>query len=240
MTAKTKPMARNWRCVIPAAQPVQGQRLRIQFNDEPCSAAEANKSVSCSRNSISLGRARRWRSNQQILPREQWRQQIVQEGGQILFSGLWGLICTYCRQTFDSHLFTVPGSLPHRDADGRGEIRASAAVGTAMKPPMDLRQLPGAISATAAPLLVVEAGRHAAANTSRGEEPPEAIFAAQLAREALRNTGKIRNPSGRPGCCRIRSERCTPRRIEAGFVVLAFLLRRRIGVVKRLEGSARR
>ena len=52
--------------------------MQIQFNDEPMQCAEGQTAL----NQLKPGAA--LALNQQILPREQWEQQIVQEGDQIL------------------------------------------------------------------------------------------------------------------------------------------------------------
>lgn len=69
--------------------------MQIQFNDEPMQCAEGQtvSSLLATLNQLKPGVA--LALNQQILPREQWQQQIVQEGDQILlFSGYCrGLIC---------------------------------------------------------------------------------------------------------------------------------------------------
>ncbi|EBK3265397.1 sulfur carrier protein ThiS [Salmonella enterica subsp. enterica serovar Enteritidis] len=55
--------------------------MQIQFNDEPMQCA-AGQTVSGLLIQLKPGAA--LALNQQILPREQWEQQIVQEGDQIL------------------------------------------------------------------------------------------------------------------------------------------------------------
>ena len=58
--------------------------MQIQFNDEPVQCAEG-QNISAQQaeiNQLKPGIA--LALNQQILPREQWEQQIVQEGDQIL------------------------------------------------------------------------------------------------------------------------------------------------------------
>lgn len=56
--------------------------MQIQFNDEPMQCAEGQTSLLATLNQLKPGVA--LALNQQILPREQWQQQIVQEGDQIL------------------------------------------------------------------------------------------------------------------------------------------------------------
>ncbi|CDV62086.1 thiamine biosynthesis protein [Salmonella enterica subsp. enterica serovar Paratyphi A] len=58
--------------------------MQIQFNDEPmqCAAGQTGNGLLIPPNQLKLGAA--LALNQQILPREQWEQQIVQEGDQIL------------------------------------------------------------------------------------------------------------------------------------------------------------
>lgn len=68
--------------------------MQIQFNDEPMQCAEGQtvSGLLTALNQLKPGAA--LALNQQILPREQWEQQIVQEGDQILlFRLLQGLIC---------------------------------------------------------------------------------------------------------------------------------------------------
>ncbi|AUO67028.1 sulfur carrier protein ThiS [Citrobacter freundii complex sp. CFNIH2] len=58
--------------------------MRIQFNDEPMQCAEG---LSVHKLLIQLNQLKPGAAlalNQQILPREQWEQHIVQEGDQIL------------------------------------------------------------------------------------------------------------------------------------------------------------
>lgn len=58
--------------------------MQIQFNDEPMQCAEGQtvSSLLATLNQLKPGVA--LALNQQILPREQWRHHIVQEGDQIL------------------------------------------------------------------------------------------------------------------------------------------------------------
>ncbi|QUJ03314.1 sulfur carrier protein ThiS [Salmonella enterica subsp. enterica] len=59
--------------------------MQIQFNDELMQCAAGQPSAGCF--SIRLNQLKPGAAlalNQQILPREQWQQQIVQEGDQIL------------------------------------------------------------------------------------------------------------------------------------------------------------
>lgn len=82
------------RCVVPAAVRYAEGDMQIQFNDEPMQCAEGQtvSSLLATLNQLKPGVA--LALNQQILPREQWQQQIVQEGDQILlFRLLQGLIC---------------------------------------------------------------------------------------------------------------------------------------------------
>ncbi len=59
--------------------------MQIQFNDEPmqCAAGQTVSELVTLLNKLKPGAA--LALNQQILPREQWQQQIVPEGEQILF-----------------------------------------------------------------------------------------------------------------------------------------------------------
>ena len=61
--------------------------MQIQFNDEPMQCAEGQtvSGLLTELNQLKPGAA--LALNQQILPREQWQQQIVQEGDQILLGG---------------------------------------------------------------------------------------------------------------------------------------------------------
>ncbi len=71
------------RCVAPAAVRYAEGDMQIQFNDEPMRAAgQTVSSLLATLNQLKPGAA--LALNQQILPREQWQQQIVQEGDQIL------------------------------------------------------------------------------------------------------------------------------------------------------------
>lgn len=74
-----------WRCVVPAAVRYAEGDMQIQFNDEPmqCAAGQTVSELLTQLNQLKPGAA--LALNQQILPREQWEQQIVQEGDQILF-----------------------------------------------------------------------------------------------------------------------------------------------------------
>ena len=58
--------------------------MQIQFNDEPlqCAEGQSVNALLAQLNQLKPGTA--LALNQQILPREQWEQQIVQEGDQIL------------------------------------------------------------------------------------------------------------------------------------------------------------
>ena len=58
--------------------------MQIQFNDEPMQCAEGQtvSGLLTELNQLKPGAA--LALNQQILPREQWQQQIVQDGDQIL------------------------------------------------------------------------------------------------------------------------------------------------------------
>lgn len=73
-----------WRCVVPAAVRSAEGNMQIQFNDEPMQCAEGQtvSGLLTALNQLKPGAA--LALNQQILPREQWQQQIVQEGDQIL------------------------------------------------------------------------------------------------------------------------------------------------------------
>ncbi len=58
--------------------------MQIQFNDEPlqCAEGQSVNALLAQLNQLKPGTA--LALNQRILPREQWEQQIVQEGDQIL------------------------------------------------------------------------------------------------------------------------------------------------------------
>ncbi|EGD5903146.1 sulfur carrier protein ThiS [Salmonella enterica] len=58
--------------------------MQIQFNDEPMQCAEGQTISELLTQLIQLKPGTALALNQQILPREQWRQHIVQEGDQIL------------------------------------------------------------------------------------------------------------------------------------------------------------
>lgn len=108
---------RGWRCVMPAAVRSAEGNMQIQFNDEPmqCAAGQTVSELLTQLNQLKPGAA--LALNQQILPREQWQQQIVQEGDQILFFRLLqGLICYVLPTKRLIHICSpVPGSLPHRN-----------------------------------------------------------------------------------------------------------------------------
>lgn len=72
------------RCVAPTAVRYAEGSMQIQFNDEPmqCAAGQTISGLLIQLNQLKPGAA--LALNQQILPREQWEQQIVQEGDQIL------------------------------------------------------------------------------------------------------------------------------------------------------------
>ena len=90
--------------------------MQIQFNDEPMQCAEGQtvSGLLTELNQLKPGAA--LALNQQILPREQWQQQIVQEGDQILlFRLLRGLICYVLPTKRLIHICSpVPENLPHR------------------------------------------------------------------------------------------------------------------------------
>ena len=69
---------------VPAAARYVEGNMQIQFNDEPMQCAEGQtvSGLLTELNQLKPGAA--LALNQQILPREQWQQQIVQEGDQIL------------------------------------------------------------------------------------------------------------------------------------------------------------
>ncbi len=106
---------RGWRCVDASGCPVCGGAC-AEFNSmtSRCEAPKGQMIIDCSApnsiESLKPGVAL-WRSISGILPREQWRQQIVQEGDQILLFGMCrGLRCVrIADKTFDSHLFTGTG-----------------------------------------------------------------------------------------------------------------------------------
>ncbi|ELY12844.1 sulfur carrier protein ThiS, partial [Salmonella enterica subsp. enterica serovar Enteritidis str. 436] len=83
LTAKPASGAAS-RCVAPAAVRYAEGSMQIQFNDEPmqCAAGQTVSGLLIQLNQLKPGAA--LALNQQILPREQWEQQIVQEGDQIL------------------------------------------------------------------------------------------------------------------------------------------------------------
>lgn len=92
--------------------------MQIQFNDEPMQCAEGQtvSSLLATLNQLKPGAA--LALNQQILPREQWEQQIVQEGDQILLFQViaGGLRCYVLPTKRLIHICSpVPGSLPHRN-----------------------------------------------------------------------------------------------------------------------------
>lgn len=91
--------------------------MQIQFNDEPMQCAEGQtvSELLATLNQLQPGAA--LALNQQILPREQWEQQIVQEGDQILlFRLLQGLRCYALPTKRLIHICSpAPGSLPHRN-----------------------------------------------------------------------------------------------------------------------------
>lgn len=70
---------------MPAAVRSAEGNMQIQFNDEPmqCAAGQTVSELLTQLNQLKPGAA--LALNQQILPSEQWEQQIVQEGDQILF-----------------------------------------------------------------------------------------------------------------------------------------------------------
>lgn len=156
--------------------------MQIQFNDEPVQCAEGQNisALLAELNQLKPGIA--LALNQQILPREQWEQQIVQEGDQILlFQVIAGVdMLRIADKTFDSHLFTGTGKFASSQLMVDA-IRASGSqlVTLAMKR-VDLRQHNDAILVP-----LVEAGVTLLPNTSGAKTADEAIFAAQLAREAL-------------------------------------------------------
>ncbi len=135
----------------------------------------------------------------QILPRaEQWQQQIVQEGDQIpLFCGYCRLICYALLTKRLIHICSpayreVCPCYRNRWSSAQFALRQPGLVTLAMKAWTPAASTPDAILAP-----LIEAGI-TLPNTSASETAEEAIFAAQLAREALgTNCFEIRNP---PGC----------------------------------------
>lgn len=156
--------------------------MRILFNDEPMTCDDDLTVAALLDTLRQLKPGTALALNQQILPREQWEHQQVNEGDQILlFQVIAGAeMLRIADKVFDSHLFTGTGKFasPQLMVDAIRES-GSQLVTLAMKR-VDLRQHNDAILA---PLL--EAGVTLLPNTSGAKTAEEAIFAAQLAREAL-------------------------------------------------------
>ena len=156
--------------------------MRILFNDEPMTCDDDLTVAALLDTLRQLKPGTALALNQQILPRERWEHQQVNEGDQILlFQVIAGAeMLRIADKVFDSHLFTGTGKFasPQLMVDAIRES-GSQLVTLAMKR-VDLRQHNDAILA---PLL--EAGVTLLPNTSGAKTAEEAIFAAQLAREAL-------------------------------------------------------
>lgn len=156
--------------------------MQILFNDQPmqCAAGQTVHELLEQLDQRQAGAA--LAINQQIVPREQWAQHIVQDGDQILlFRLLQGVeMLRIADKTFDSHLFTGTGKFASSQLMVEA-IRASGSqlVTLAMKR-VDLRQHNDAILEP-----LIAAGVTLLPNTSGAKTAEEAIFAAHLAREAL-------------------------------------------------------
>lgn len=156
--------------------------MRILFNDEPLKCDDGLTIAALLEKLRQLKPGTALALNQQILPREQWEHQQVRDGDNILlFQVIAGVeMLRIADKTFDSHLFTGTGKFasPQLMVDAIRES-GSQLVTLAMKR-VDLRNHSDAILA---PLLA--AGVTLLPNTSGAKTAEEAIFAAQLAREAL-------------------------------------------------------
>lgn len=173
---------RSWRCAAPVVARYAEEAMQILFNDQPmqCAAGQTVHELLEQLDQRQAGAA--LAINQQIVPREQWAQHIVQDGDQILlFQVIAGVeMLRIADKTFDSHLFTGTGKFASSQLMVEA-IRASGSqlVTLAMKR-VDLRQHNDAILEP-----LIAAGVTLLPNTSGAKTAEEAIFAAHLAREAL-------------------------------------------------------
>lgn len=173
---------RSWRCAAPVVARYAEEAMQILFNDQPmqCAAGQTVHELLEQLDQRQAGAA--LAINQQIVPREQWTQHIVQDGDQILlFQVIAGVeMLRIADKTFDSHLFTGTGKFASSQLMVEA-IRASGSqlVTLAMKR-VDLRQHNDAILEP-----LIAAGVTLLPNTSGAKTAEEAIFAAHLAREAL-------------------------------------------------------
>lgn len=173
---------RNWLCAAPVVARYAEEAMQILFNDQPmqCAAGQTVHELLEQLDQQQAGAA--LAINQQIVPREQWAQHIVQDGDQILlFQVIAGVeMLRIADKTFDSHLFTGTGKFASSQLMMEA-IRAcgSQLVTLAMKR-VNLRQHNDAILEP-----LIAAGVTLLPNTSGAKTAEEAIFAAHLAREAL-------------------------------------------------------
>lgn len=173
---------RSWRCAAPVVARYAEEAMQILFNDQAmqCAAGQTVHELLEQLDQRQAGAA--LAINQQIVPREQWAQHIVQDGDQILlFQVIAGVeMLRIADKTFDSHLFTGTGKFASSQLMVEA-IRASGSqlVTLAMKR-VDLRQHNDAILEP-----LIAAGVTLLPNTSGAKTAEEAIFAAHLAREAL-------------------------------------------------------
>lgn len=171
-----------WRCAAPVVARYAEEAMQILFNDQAmqCAAGQTVHELLEQLDQRQAGAA--LAINQQIVPREQWAQHIVQDGDQILlFQVIAGVeMLRIADKTFDSHLFTGTGKFASSQLMVEA-IRASGSqlVTLAMKR-VDLRQHNDAILEP-----LIAAGVTLLPNTSGAKTAEEAIFAAHLAREAL-------------------------------------------------------
>lgn len=175
----------QWRsplCAAPVVARYAEEAMQILFNDQPmqCAAGQTVHELLEQLDQRQAGAA--LAINQQIVPREQWAQHIVQDGDQILlFQVIAGVeMLRIADKTFDSHLFTGTGKFASSQLMMEA-IRASGSqlVTLAMKR-VNLRQHNDAILEP-----LIAAGVTLLPNTSGVKTAEEAIFAAHLAREAL-------------------------------------------------------
>lgn len=160
------------------------RRAACKFNSmmSRCSAPQGKPSAGCLSSSTSSNRAQRWRSISRSCRASSGNSKSCRKATRsCFFRLLQGVeMLRIADKTFDSHLFTGTGKFASSQLMVEA-IRASGSqlVTLAMKR-VDLRQHNDAILAP-----LIEAGVTLLPNTSGAKTAEEAIFAAQLAREAL-------------------------------------------------------
>lgn len=173
--------------------------MRILFNDEPMSCDDGLTVAALLDKLRQLKPGTALALNQQILPREQWNISRSMKATRSAVSGYRRAeMLRIADKDFDSHLFTGTGKFASPQLMVEAIRESGSQLVTLALKRVDLRHHSDAILA---PLL--EAGVTLLPNTSGAKTAEEAIFAAQLAREALGTRWlKLEIHPDAAGCCR--------------------------------------